>query len=87
MTIVPTPESGVGETCIGAGAGGAEDADGAAAGMEAVVGSTRNFVSLRSTSCKSSTESIDTSRSRPMIPALELSWISACPRELDVVNS
>jgi len=22
-----------------------------------------------------------------MIPELELSWISACPRELDVVNS
>ncbi len=87
MTIVPTPESGVGETCIGAGAGGAEDGDGAGAGMEAAVGSTRTVVSLRSTSCTNSRENIDTSSSRPMIPAVELSWISACPREFDVVNS
>ncbi len=88
VTIVPTPESGMGETCIGAGAGGAEDGDGAAAGMKAVVGSTRTVVSLRSTSCKSSTESIDTSSSRPMIPArIELDFsLSAGARRSKFLN-
>jgi hypothetical protein len=45
-------------------------------------------VSLRSTSCKSSTESIDTSSSRPMIPArIELDFsLSAGARRSKFLN-